>query len=61
MKKLSLLALLVLSGCNQQNTTPSAPNHNSQYQKHRSLLKNLKLSLQLMTNLLCYIENLITH
>lgn len=35
MKKLSLLALLVLSGCNQQNTTPSAPNHNSQYQSFK--------------------------
>ncbi|WP_440889483.1 chromosome partitioning protein ParA [Vibrio sp. WZ-1] len=39
MKKISLLALLVLSGCNQQNTTPSEPNHNHQHQSFKKTPK----------------------
>ncbi|EKO3816423.1 chromosome partitioning protein ParA [Vibrio harveyi] len=39
MKKLSLLALLVLSGCNQQNTTASEPNHNHQHQSFKKTPK----------------------
>ncbi|ELE7130636.1 chromosome partitioning protein ParA [Vibrio harveyi] len=44
MKKLSLLALLILSGCNQQNTTASEPNHNHQ---HQSFKKTPKLAEEL--------------
>ncbi|EMR34360.1 hypothetical protein [Vibrio harveyi] len=39
MKKLSLLALLALSGCNQQNTTASEPNHNHQHQSFKKTPK----------------------
>ncbi|MEZ8200504.1 MULTISPECIES: hypothetical protein [Vibrio] len=44
MKKLLLFALLFLAGCNQQNTTPSDPNHN---QHHQSLKKTPALAAEL--------------